>query len=592
MIFLRASWLTVLLGVVVIVHATETDRSFMDALNGVEKIRKTKPDLFKQQLDELSPMQSQFSVEERCYYDFLRFYAEGYEGNYESTIKNVNALNERCPSPANQLRIKKFLANIQMITGDFKDAIQNLNDAIELTESVDDAYLVSQVLNVASISYRLMHQDSLSIKYADLLINANYSREDVCLGQFNKYRVLMRQGQARQHENEIEQATANCQNSQNIIAALFLQLDWYRYTIDKSSTADTEIAAALDHLLSLESQVADTGFKNIHVYYQALLSRLYFMAGQSDMANVSAKKAIEENNVIGETEQLLMAMEVLVSIHLERGQYQQAYRYLKEKSVVENEIYQRKLATQVAYYRVLHENLAQELEIEQLNQNNELLRLENQLAAETAKRQQLMMLLIASLLLLLGVWAFKIKKRHDYFKEVAEIDHLTQVFTRKAFEEKVRVMLEEAAETNSPVNLAIMDLDHFKNVNDQYGHLVGDWVLKQVVLTCEEVADEDILVARLGGEEFCLVSPSISQLQMMRLMEKMRAAIEAMDSSDSGAIFDITASFGVTTTALSGYRVSMLLTHADLALFEAKNKGRNEVVAYDEIMQDVMAVKA
>jgi diguanylate cyclase (GGDEF)-like protein len=246
----------------------------------------------------------------------------------------------------------------------------------------------------------------------------------------------------------------------------------------------------------------------------------------------------------------------------------------------------------VAYYRVKHANLAQELQIEQLNQNNKLLALENQLAEETTKRQQLMMLLIASLLLLLGVWAYKIKKRHDYFKEVAEIDHLTQVFTRKAFEEKVRGMLEVAAENQSPVNLAIMDLDHFKNVNDQYGHLVGDWVLKQVVLTCEEVADEDILVARLGGEEFCLVSPGISQLQMMRLMEKMRAAIEAMDSSDSGAIFDITASFGVTTTALSGYRVSMLLTHADLALFEAKNKGRNEVVAYDEIMQDVMAVKA
>ena len=201
------------------------------------------------------------------------------------------------------------------------------------------------------------------------------------------------------------------------------------------------------------------------------------------------------------------------------------------------------------------------------------------------------MMLIASLLLLLGVWTYKIKKRHDYFKEVAEIDHLTQVFTRKAFEEKIKDMLETHKAKNQPVNLAIMDLDHFKNVNDQYGHLVGDWVLKQVILTCEEVADQDILVARLGGEEFSIVSPGISHLEMMRLMEKMRHAIEQMDCSESGAAFDITASFGVTNTLLSGHRISMLLTHADLALFEAKNKGRNEVVAYDEIMLDVKAAK-
>jgi diguanylate cyclase (GGDEF)-like protein len=130
-----------------------------------------------------------------------------------------------------------------------------------------------------------------------------------------------------------------------------------------------------------------------------------------------------------------------------------------------------------------------------------------------------------------------------------------------------------------------MDLDHFKTVNDQYGHLVGDWVLKQVILTCEEVANQDILMARLGGEEFCIVSPQITQLEMTQLVERMRLAIEQMDCSGSGSEFSITASFGVSSSLRSGYEVSMLLTHADVALFEAKNKGRNRVVVFDEIKQ-------
>ncbi len=192
-----------------------------------------------------------------------------------------------------------------------------------------------------------------------------------------------------------------------------------------------------------------------------------------------------------------------------------------------------------------------------------------------------MMLLVVIILFLLGVWTYKIKRKHDYFKGVADIDHLTKVFTRKAFEEKVHSMLVKCEAENKPVNLAIMDLDHFKTVNDRFGHLVGDWVLKQVVLTCEEVADQDILVARLGGEEFCIVSPYIAQSAMVQLMEKMRQAIESMDCSDSGATFNITASFGISSSVTSGYQLPSLLSHADLALFQAKNGGRNKVVTYD-----------
>ncbi len=567
-------WLTF---VTPLVCSQEVSGSLMDYLVTVERIRKSNPDQFDKMLDKVSDLEKSRSTEERCFYKFLRYYQEGHLGDYNNTIEKLDLLAAQCKGVDNQLRIKKFLANMQMIKGDFKQAISNLNTAIELTNSTNDNYLKSQVFNVAAISYRLMHQDSLSIKYADILINSNLNPEDLCLGQFNKYRVLMRQGKALKFEENIKEAIDNCYLSKNTIASLFLQFDWYRYTIRNQSEANN----AAVNLKLLNDEVSETGFKNIQVYYQALLSRILLQAGDNEAANVFAIKAIQNNLSIGESEQLLMALEVLIDISIQQGNFKQAYEYTQQKSRTENKTYERKLATQVAYYRVLHENLAQELEIEQLNRNNQLLSLENLLANETSKKQKLMMLLVLSLLILLGLWTYKIKRKHDYFKEVAEIDHLTQVFTRKAFEEHMKAMLAASKIKQEPVNLAIMDLDHFKNVNDQHGHLVGDWVLKAVIKTCEQVADQDIMIARLGGEEFALVCPGISLLHMMDLIDKLRIAIEQMDCTESGSSINITASFGVTNTELSGARTSMLLTHADLALFEAKNNGRNQVVSYD-----------
>jgi len=91
------------------------------------------------------------------------------------------------------------------------------------------------------------------------------------------------------------------------------------------------------------------------------------------------------------------------------------------------------------------------------------------------------------------------------------------------------------------------------------------------------------MIARLGGEEFCIVMQGVSVEVMLEKIEQMRAAIESLDCSDSGAELTVTASFGVTSSDVSGYNLPMLLTHADVALFEAKNSGRNRVVKHTPV---------
>ena len=362
-------------------------------------------------------------------------------------------------------------------------------------------------------------------------------------------------------------------------------MNWVNLELDNAGQAQDQerLGYLLNRIKALESSVEKFGYNNLIGMKDMALAKVYDLQKNTEQAILSAQKAIDGSAQSGNTSQVVDAMNILVNDAIDRGDFQKAYELTSKINVIENEIYNQSKAKQMAYMSAKHDNLAKQIEIQQLKQNNHLLALENELAEESNKNQKLLMMLVISLLCLLGLWAYKLKKRHDYFKEVSEVDHLTQVFTRKAFEEKLRAMLHRNHESQEPVNLAILDLDHFKRVNDMYGHLVGDWVLRHVVKACQHITGDKALLARLGGEEFCLVIEGITEPDMFAVLDQIRNDIEHMDCSPSGSDFNITSSFGFTTTEISGYRMSMLLTHADLALFEAKNRGRNLVVGFAEI---------
>jgi len=292
--------------------------------------------------------------------------------------------------------------------------------------------------------------------------------------------------------------------------------------------------------------------------------------------------ALRENENSGNSDSYIIALDILEKVAFKQGEFEQSHKYLSEKSMAEKRVFDLNQSKQMAFMTVKHANLAKGLEIEQLNKQKKVLELENKLVAETSRKQQYLVVLVLTGLVLLGFWTLRIKRRHDYFKSVSEVDHLTKVFTRKAFEEQLVRITEVAKENNGQVNLAILDLDYFKDVNDKYGHLVGDWVLRNIITACEDVIDQDTLIARLGGEEFAIVTPGISLQSTLLLLDKMRIAIENLDCGPTGYDFNVTASFGVTNSLVSGFDKPTLLNHADVALFRAKKNGRNQVVVYSE----------
>ena len=163
-------------------------------------------------------------------------------------------------------------------------------------------------------------------------------------------------------------------------------------------------------------------------------------------------------------------------------------------------------------------------------------------------------------------------------EESAITDSLTQVFNRRHFMERLRQEVKRAHRYGTPVSLLLFDIDHFKLVNDTYGHQAGDAVLAGVAETIKSRLRETDLLARYGGEEFCLIATAMGQGEAVLLADRMRQLIAAAAHPCGGRPVAVTVSIGV-----GAWRPSMhenfeeLIRQADQALYRAKTEGRNRV---------------
>jgi diguanylate cyclase (GGDEF)-like protein len=125
------------------------------------------------------------------------------------------------------------------------------------------------------------------------------------------------------------------------------------------------------------------------------------------------------------------------------------------------------------------------------------------------------------------------------------------------------------------MSLVMFDLDHFKKINDTFGHLAGDQVLKTLALTIKSKIRREDLFARYGGEEFAIVLPEIDGYNAHQFAEKVRRIVEGTDFRFEGTKIDVTVSMGVATLDADTADAAALIKRADERLYEAKKAGRN-----------------
>ncbi|MEO3388881.1 sensor domain-containing diguanylate cyclase [Mesorhizobium sp. CAU 1741] len=165
-------------------------------------------------------------------------------------------------------------------------------------------------------------------------------------------------------------------------------------------------------------------------------------------------------------------------------------------------------------------------------------------------------------------------------RQQAGTDVLTGLLSRREFKERASHAIMLGLRHKYPVSCAVIDVDHFKLVNDTHGHAVGDEVLREIAGVCQRELRATDVLGRLGGEEFAAILPHTSLADAVEAAEKLRKAVKLIRVESENVIIKVTASIGLAGMDSVAEDLDMLLARADKALYEAKDQGRDRCVSF------------
>lgn len=183
-------------------------------------------------------------------------------------------------------------------------------------------------------------------------------------------------------------------------------------------------------------------------------------------------------------------------------------------------------------------------------------------------------------LLVFAVFGYIMGRQEQRFAELSLVDHLTRLYNTRYFHETLRAEFANAKRYGQTLSLILLDLDHFKSVNDTYGHPAGDAVLRQVAAAVASLVREGDTLARVGGEEFAVVMPHTDSSGGQTLAERIRVAVRELDIAlPEGKRINVRVSLGLAGTDLvEADSATSLYARVDEALYQAKQTGRDRVV--------------
>lgn len=303
-----------------------------------------------------------------------------------------------------------------------------------------------------------------------------------------------------------------------------------------------------------------------------LATTVDFIAVHEQLAQ--QKIAIIASSYSGDQQQVTQLKQKLASLNVVRDQILQALqttRYADANRLIETQWTER--FNEVASLSEAVLNNANQRATEYVNESQQRLEKHTTHGLTYAA-------LLLSLFLVVGVFvAWRIYQLHIEADKFAFTDFLTGIANRRHFIHELESEIRRSQRYGSAFAFAMVDIDHFKKINDQYGHHAGDLILQNFCLRCVSALRTSDMVGRLGGEEFGILMPMTDLHEAARVIERLRSEIDHSVMSDHGEQIHYTASFGlVSTSQLSEQQgLAHLMKMADAALYAAKQQGRNRV---------------
>jgi len=558
-------------------------------LHRADEVKGVNPTEFSTLMGQLDEQSATFSPAQQQFLQYLKGWRSAYAGDYARAIPPLEQIVQESRDVTLRFRASATIANVQAVATHYDEAFAQLGRLQTLLPEVTDKDARQQGLLVIGYLYNQVGEYDLGLSYADRAAAEDSSVRAACRSTQVRLEALYRSGRLQADMTQpFVNAIATCGEIGEVLWANLIRVYLARFYIDQGRNAD-----AIKLLSSYYDETRATRYRRLIAEYDAWLARAYENQGQPATARQFALRVVADASSQNQyTEPMVNAYRLLYQLALEQSDIKSALAYHEQYAAADKGYLDDVSARQIAYERAKHEAAANRLQIDALNKQNEVLQLQQQLGKKAVETSRLYIALLIVMAVFIGLFAYRTKRSQLHFMKLSRVDGLTGIDNRPYFIVQAERALEASRKVEQEVCVILCDLDHFKSINDKYGHATGDQVLRQAVDACRNHLRASDLFGRIGGEEFCILLPGCSLADARQRCEQLRAAIATVTTDGDNPSSTVSASFGVAATASSGYELRQLLAHADAALYRAKYAGRNCVVLYDTMHAVVLSADA
>jgi diguanylate cyclase (GGDEF)-like protein len=543
-------------------------------LQKADRTKTSDPAGFTALLDSLQAQSQDLSAPQQEFLRYLRGWKSAYDGENETALERLRATVSETHDVTLKFRANASIINVLLVGSHYEEAFTHLTQLLVLLPKVTNPAAREQGLVVAAQLYNEVGQYDLGITYSQKVLDENWLGRGVCKGSDQKLKAEVQSGKIHSVGPEFAAAIEACNKLNEFAYASYIRT-YAAVVYIQNNQLDEAIRLLTEHY----PEVLQARYRHLISRFESLLAEAYQRKGNFTAARQFATRTIASAVPNEVTEPLVVANRVLYEQARQAGDFKSALEYHEKYAAADKGYLDVTSARQLAYQRVAHESVASKLQIEALNKENHVLQLEQALGAKAVENSRLYIMLLLMTVGFVGFWAYRTKRLQLHFMSLSQMDGLTGISNRPHFLQQAQNSLESAQKTQQALCIILCDLDHFKSINDKYGHAAGDLVLRQTVTECQVYMRTGDLFGRFGGEEFSFLLTACELEDARRRAEQLRLTIAGI--STGGPAGSVSASFGIASTASSGYDLRQLLAHADWALYAAKRAGRNRVAVYD-----------